>query len=658
MNIRNMLGLACAAGVALLTTGPALAVDAIFFSEDFNGYNGGDQNAFQYESGLKVSHSGNLPLWTKVGGGAVHAVDKDGAGDYAPMIWQDNVITLASGIAANDLGVTYYVNFSAGPAVYASTHDFQATADTDGMVIDVLRADDTVLASYTNYPGAWAGAQTFAPASFQYVGDGSGLLRLRVGPLEAQGRFGGAIDNLTVAPPAAIVSFGTNVAWSSAVIGTDTIVWNVPYGTVLATLAPEFTLSSGTCNRTSGAVPSPNFGAGPVTYTVTDTSTDPDTVNIYTVTVAVDSLIRPIAATAQSYFALDDRAPVHAIDGSGMTPNRPLTVSSTCGITPGGNMWLSDGTTETWITFDLGSVQTISGFHLWNYNENGSPGEFGRGVQTADIYIGDWLLGDGEPYADAGDAWGTLVEEMTFTMAPGTGAYAGEDYLFTTPVTTRYLQIYVISNFGFDSYTGISEIRFVSSAPSPSPPTNVQATGGPAKVDLTWSAPATGPAPTGYQVFRGAAKIADAPATPTSYTDSDAALVPGTEYCYTVKSVAGAKTSDPSNQSCGTPTAAGVGLFIRGDCNGDGQVTGQVTDAVFLLNYNFLGGAVPPCSAACDINGDGQWMGQVTDAVYILNYNFLGGTAPPAPFPKCGTSTLATDITLGCVTPTTPNCPP
>jgi len=96
----------------------------------------------------------------------------------------------------------------------------------------------------------------------------------------------------------------------------------------------------------------------------------------------------------------------------------------------------------------------------------------------------------------------------------------------------------------------------------------------------------------------------------------------------------------------------GVGPFVRGDCNGDGKVTGQVTDAVFLLNFNFLGGDPPPCSAACDINGDGAWTGQVTDAVYILNYNFLGGPAPPAPFPGCGLSTLQSDKDLGCATPT------
>jgi hypothetical protein len=90
--------------------------------------------------------------------------------------------------------------------------------------------------------------------------------------------------------------------------------------------------------------------------------------------------------------------------------------------------------------------------------------------------------------------------------------------------------------------------------------------------------------------------------------------------------------------------------FLRGDCNGDGEVTGQVSDAVFLLSHNFLGGPEPGCLAACDINGDGQVLGQVTDAVYLLIHNFLGGPPPPMPFPNCGALSLDTDQVLGCET--------
>jgi hypothetical protein len=177
------------------------------------------------------------------------------------------------------------------------------------------------------------------------------------------------------------------------------------------------------------------------------------------------ALITPTATTAQSFYAPDGRSPIRSIDGSGMTPNNPVVETSTCGNGPSNTMWLSNGTAATWITYDLGSVQTISGFHLWNYNENsGNPATFTkRGVQTAGIYAGTSLLADGAAYASAGSAWGTLVQNMTFTAANGLTTYAGEDYTFASPVTTRYLQIYVTSNFGppADSFTGISEIRFI-----------------------------------------------------------------------------------------------------------------------------------------------------------------------------------------------------
>ncbi len=90
--------------------------------------------------------------------------------------------------------------------------------------------------------------------------------------------------------------------------------------------------------------------------------------------------------------------------------------------------------------------------------------------------------------------------------------------------------------------------------------------------------------------------------------------------------------------------------FVRGDCNGDGNVTGQVGDAIFVLNYNFLGGPAPSCMAACDANGDGAVVGQVGDAIYTLNFNFLGGPAIPAPFPDCGPLTTDGDRALGCET--------
>ncbi len=65
----------------------------------------------------------------------------------------------------------------------------------------------------------------------------------------------------------------------------------------------------------------------------------------------------------------------------------------------------------------------------------------------------------------------------------------------------------------------------------------------------------------------------------------------------------------------------------RGDC--DGSAKGDISDAVFLLNYLFLAGRAPACLDACDANDDGA--ADLSDASYVLNYLFIGGQAPPPP---------------------------
>jgi len=176
----------------------------VLFAENCSRYSG-DQNETQYQSGLKVAHTGNVAGWANAGTGTMHAVDRanprgqSNPSDWAIMIWQDNVIT-SRAVAANVAGHAYRVNFEAGAAVYAATNPDQATQAGDALLIEVLRADNSVLASYTKAPGAWTGKMTFTPASFEYKGDGSGNVRLRIGPAKTMnsGRFHGAIDNIMV----------------------------------------------------------------------------------------------------------------------------------------------------------------------------------------------------------------------------------------------------------------------------------------------------------------------------------------------------------------------------------------------------------------------------------------------------------------------------
>ena len=75
---------------------------------------------------------------------------------------------------------------------------------------------------------------------------------------------------LSLASNAIITAFG--IPGSAGVINqtSKTIALTVPYGTSLATLAPTFTLTSGSCNQSSGSPPSPTFAAAnPAHYIVT-----------------------------------------------------------------------------------------------------------------------------------------------------------------------------------------------------------------------------------------------------------------------------------------------------------------------------------------------------------------------------------------------------
>lgn len=90
--------------------------------------------------------------------------------------------------------------------------------------------------------------------------------------------------------------------------------------------------------------------------------------------------------------------------------------------------------------------------------------------------------------------------------------------------------------------------------------------------------------------------------------------------------------------------------FVRGDCNSDGEVAGSVTDAVFLLGFNFLGAPEPGCLAACDADSDGEVVGTVSDALYLLTFSFQGGPPPAAPYPGCGVET-AEDAVGDCQKP-------
>jgi Concanavalin A-like lectin/glucanases superfamily len=189
------------AGIVLTLCSPSRS--QVIYYDDFSDYTNGVQNATQCDTGLLLSCcGGDLPGWTKGGQNAIHAVNLNGANQYAAIIWNggdQNVITMSTGIEANAQNSLYKVSWMAGPAVYANCA--QATTVTEALVISVLRADGTVLAAYTNYPGAWAGTETLTNYAFNYTGDGNGPVQLQITGLAesaGNGNFSGAINNVGV----------------------------------------------------------------------------------------------------------------------------------------------------------------------------------------------------------------------------------------------------------------------------------------------------------------------------------------------------------------------------------------------------------------------------------------------------------------------------
>jgi hypothetical protein len=217
-------GIALAMVMGLATTYCVQA--APIFTENFDGYSG-NQNATQVNTGLKVAFGGNVTGWSKSGTSTMHAVDLSGSGNWAIMFYQDNVITLTTGIAANDSGATYKVDFDYGTATY--NENTQATAAGDGLLVEILRADNSVLASNTYTNVAWANPANVnlsagLHGTIQYVGDGSGVVRLRIGPTQPlnSGRFEGEIDNLSVSLlPTLIVTLTAPTAGQQFPLGSS-----------------------------------------------------------------------------------------------------------------------------------------------------------------------------------------------------------------------------------------------------------------------------------------------------------------------------------------------------------------------------------------------------------------------------------------------------
>jgi len=142
--------------------------------------------------------------------------------------------------------------------------------------------------------------------------------------------FDARSGKLFLSAPAEILTFGlgsaVGVIDQTAKTIALTVPWS-PWGTSLAPLNPTYTLSSGTCDQTSGSPPSPSFAvANPATYTVTDTAnaiTNPYSVTVTVTPVATDKVMSNVTFPGNGL--------AWASDGTGF--NLLIVVPSTTSLT-------------------------------------------------------------------------------------------------------------------------------------------------------------------------------------------------------------------------------------------------------------------------------------------------------------------------------------
>jgi hypothetical protein len=110
--------------------------------------------------------------------------------------------------------------------------------------------------------------------------------------------------------------------------------------------------------------------------------------------------------------------------------------------------------------------------------------------------------------------------------------------------------------------------------------------------------------------------LLDAAGPLSGFTAGGKSVLPGTLPSYRVKLV----------------EAGELILSRRADSNNDRSI--DITDAVFTLDFLFLGGPPPSCSDSADADDNGAV--DISDPVFTLQYLFAGGATPRSPFPYCG----------------------
>jgi len=154
----------------------------------------------------------------------------------------------------------------------------------------------------------------------------------------------------------------------------------------------------------------------------------------------------------------DNMTSSDAIDGTGLPGGTPALTGAHSATWK--DHWWSQTLTPQ-ITIDLGDTYSLTGVHIWNYNEGGQTG---RGLKDVIINV--------SPDADTNNL--AYLGGWTFAEATGLSTYTGFDLDLTGLKTAsllsnvRYFQIVASSTHGTNGndYGGLAEIQFDATAPS------------------------------------------------------------------------------------------------------------------------------------------------------------------------------------------------
>lgn len=80
--------------------------------------------------------------------------------------------------------------------------------------------------------------------------------------------------------------------------------------------------------------------------------------------------------------------------------------------------------------------------------------------------------------------------------------------------------------------------------------------------------------------------------------------------------------------------------FLRGDAEENGKT--NISDAIVILEFLFLGGETPACLDAADVDDSGDLA--ITDGIALLGFLFLSGPPPEPPFPYAGLDFTPDDL--------------